>query len=105
MTSVPSDSPDDYAALTDLVKKPALRAKFGIKDEWVLPYTVRGEEGVKDEWVLPYTVRREGGAPGGSPPTAAASRTPAPGHLAVLPPPARLPATQVFPVIAGLTCP
>ena len=40
VTSVPSDSPDDYAALTDLKKKPKLREKFGVKDEWVLPYEV-----------------------------------------------------------------
>lgn len=38
VTSVPSDSPDDYAALTDLKKKEALREKYGIKDEWVMPF-------------------------------------------------------------------
>jgi len=38
VTSVPSDSPDDLAALRDLKSKPALREKFGIKDEWVLPF-------------------------------------------------------------------
>ena len=38
VTSVPSDSPDDYAALTDLKKKQALREKFEIKDEMVLPF-------------------------------------------------------------------
>ncbi|TVU45305.1 hypothetical protein EJB05_04788, partial [Eragrostis curvula] len=38
--SVPSDSPDDFMALQDLVTKPALRAKFGVKDEWVLPFKV-----------------------------------------------------------------
>ncbi|KAJ7558533.1 hypothetical protein O6H91_04G044500 [Diphasiastrum complanatum] len=38
VTSVPSDSPDDYMALSDLKTKPALRAKFGVKDEWVLPF-------------------------------------------------------------------
>ncbi|KAJ0976414.1 hypothetical protein J5N97_018379 [Dioscorea zingiberensis] len=40
VTSVPSDSPDDYMALQDLKSKPALRSKFGVKDEWVLPYEV-----------------------------------------------------------------
>ena len=34
VTSVPSDSPDDFAALRDLKQKPALRAKYGVKDEW-----------------------------------------------------------------------
>ena len=33
VTSVPSDSPDDYACLRDLVKKQGLREKFGLKDE------------------------------------------------------------------------
>ena len=40
VTSVPSDAPDDYAALEDLKNKPKLREKFGIKDDWVLPYDV-----------------------------------------------------------------
>ncbi|WZY97330.1 hypothetical protein YC2023_069659 [Brassica napus] len=35
VTSVPSDAPDDYMALHDLTAKPALRAKYGVKDEWV----------------------------------------------------------------------
>ncbi|KAF7132898.1 hypothetical protein RHSIM_Rhsim09G0006800 [Rhododendron simsii] len=38
--SVPSDSPDDYMALHDLKSKPALRAKYGVKDEWVLPFEI-----------------------------------------------------------------
>eukprot|EP01097_Dermamoeba_algensis_P005101 TRINITY_DN3252_c0_g1_i3.p1 TRINITY_DN3252_c0_g1~~TRINITY_DN3252_c0_g1_i3.p1 ORF type:complete len:591 (-),score=145.53 TRINITY_DN3252_c0_g1_i3:1219-2991(-) len=38
VTSVPSDSPDDYAALQDLKSKKALREKFGVKDEWVFPF-------------------------------------------------------------------
>ena len=41
VTSVPSDSPDDYAAFTDLKKKPKLREKFGVKDEWVMPFEVQ----------------------------------------------------------------
>ncbi|KAG5621935.1 hypothetical protein H5410_007153 [Solanum commersonii] len=40
VTSVPSDSPDDYMALHDLKSKPAFRAKFGVKDEWVLPFEI-----------------------------------------------------------------
>ncbi|KAL5719855.1 leucine--tRNA ligase [Ranunculus cassubicifolius] len=40
VTSVPSDSPDDYMALHDLKKKQGLREKYGVKDEWVLPFEV-----------------------------------------------------------------
>lgn len=38
VTSVPSDSPDDYAALTDLKNKKPLREKYKITDEMVLPF-------------------------------------------------------------------
>ncbi|GLT47250.1 hypothetical protein SLA2020_209580 [Shorea laevis] len=40
VTSVPSDAPDDYMALHDLKAKPALRAKYRVKDEWVLPFEI-----------------------------------------------------------------
>ncbi|XP_072964370.1 leucine--tRNA ligase, cytoplasmic [Typha angustifolia] len=40
VTSVPSDSPDDFMALHDLISKPALRSKYGVKDDWVLPFEV-----------------------------------------------------------------
>lgn len=38
VTSVPSNSPDDFAALRDLCEKEALRSKFGLTDEQVLPF-------------------------------------------------------------------
>ena len=38
VTSVPSDAPDDYRALQDLKEKAALRDKYGVHDEWVLPF-------------------------------------------------------------------
>lgn len=38
VTSVPSDAPDDYRGLMDLKEKEALRVKFDLKDEWVLPF-------------------------------------------------------------------
>jgi leucyl-tRNA synthetase len=38
VTSVPSDAPDDWAALRDLKQKPALREKYKVLDEWVLPF-------------------------------------------------------------------
>ncbi|XP_019423387.1 PREDICTED: leucine--tRNA ligase, cytoplasmic-like isoform X2 [Lupinus angustifolius] len=40
VTSVPSDAPDDYMALHDLKSKPAFREKFGVKDEWILPFEI-----------------------------------------------------------------
>ncbi|KAF1332319.1 Leucine-trna ligase, partial [Globisporangium splendens] len=40
VTSVPSDSPDDYAALRDLKQKAALREKYNIADHMVLPFDV-----------------------------------------------------------------
>lgn len=38
VSSVPSDSPDDYRSLKDLQEKPALRAKYNLTDEMVLPF-------------------------------------------------------------------
>uniref|UniRef100_A0A0V0G4H9 leucine--tRNA ligase n=1 Tax=Triatoma dimidiata TaxID=72491 RepID=A0A0V0G4H9_TRIDM len=38
VTSVPSDSPDDYAALLELKKSAALRTKYHIEDYMVMPY-------------------------------------------------------------------
>jgi leucyl-tRNA synthetase len=38
VTSVPSDSPDDWAALRDLQTKVGLREKFGVKEEWCVPF-------------------------------------------------------------------
>ena len=38
VTSVPSDSPDDYAALCDLKKKKPLREKYKIDDSMVMPF-------------------------------------------------------------------
>uniref|UniRef100_A0A7S4KN36 leucine--tRNA ligase n=1 Tax=Paramoeba aestuarina TaxID=180227 RepID=A0A7S4KN36_9EUKA len=40
VTSVPSDSPADWRTMQDLKEKKELREKFGVKDEWVLPYDV-----------------------------------------------------------------
>ena len=38
VTSVPSDSPDDFSALEDLKNKPALREKYGITEAMVVGY-------------------------------------------------------------------
>ena len=38
VTSVPSDSPDDWAALRDLQTKEGLREKFKVKEEWCVPF-------------------------------------------------------------------
>ncbi|GFS17470.1 leucine--tRNA ligase [Elysia marginata] len=38
VTSVPSDAPDDFAALRDLKNKQPLREKYGITDEMVMPF-------------------------------------------------------------------
>ncbi|XP_043220831.1 leucine--tRNA ligase, cytoplasmic-like [Amphibalanus amphitrite] len=38
VTSVPSDAPDDLAALRDLKNKAPLRQKYGVTDEMVLPF-------------------------------------------------------------------
>lgn len=38
VTSVPSDSPDDWAALRDLKNKKPLREKYNIADDMVLPF-------------------------------------------------------------------
>ena len=38
VTSVPSDAPDDFAALRDLKNKEPFRKKYNITDEMVLPF-------------------------------------------------------------------
>ena len=38
VTSVPSDSPEDFIALRTLESKEAYREKLGIRDKWVLPF-------------------------------------------------------------------
>ena len=38
VTSVPSDSPDDWATLRDLKTKPKLREEFKVEEEWVMPF-------------------------------------------------------------------
>jgi leucyl-tRNA synthetase len=39
VTSVPSDSPDDFAVLSEFKKKEPLRQKYGLTDEMVLPFS------------------------------------------------------------------
>ena len=38
VTSVPSDSPDDWAALRDLQTKQVLRDEYKILEEWCVPF-------------------------------------------------------------------
>ena len=38
VTSVPSDSPDDWAALRDLQTKEAIRKEYGVEEEWCVPF-------------------------------------------------------------------
>lgn len=38
VTSVPSDAPDDWAALRDLQTKQAVRDENGVKEEWCVPF-------------------------------------------------------------------
>jgi len=38
VTSVPSDSPDDWAALRDLQTKKGLREKYNVLEEWCMPF-------------------------------------------------------------------
>jgi leucyl-tRNA synthetase len=38
VTSVPSDSPDDWATLRDLQTKEGLREKYKVKEEWCVPF-------------------------------------------------------------------
>jgi len=38
VTSVPSDAPDDWAALRDFQTKEGLRQKFNVKEEWCVPF-------------------------------------------------------------------
>ena len=40
VTSVPSDSPDDYTNFMALKNKADFRKKVGVKDEWVLPFEI-----------------------------------------------------------------
>jgi leucyl-tRNA synthetase len=38
VTSVPSDAPDDWAALRDLQTKKGLREKYNVQEEWCMPF-------------------------------------------------------------------
>lgn len=38
VTSVPSDSPDDYAMLRDLQTKKGLREKYLVDESWCVPF-------------------------------------------------------------------
>ena len=38
VTSVPSDSPDDWIALKELQVSEDIRNRYGIKEEWCIPY-------------------------------------------------------------------
>ncbi|KAH3759269.1 leucine--tRNA ligase [Pelomyxa schiedti] len=40
VTSVPSDSPDDYMNFMQLKSKPEYRRKLGVRDEWVEPFEI-----------------------------------------------------------------
>jgi leucyl-tRNA synthetase len=55
VTSVPSDSPDDYMALLDLKRKDKLREKYHVKDEWVLPFEV-GCPTIRSPFPFPFRV-------------------------------------------------
>jgi leucyl-tRNA synthetase len=39
VTSVPSDAPDDWAALRDLQTKKGLREKYLVEEAWCVPFT------------------------------------------------------------------
>ena len=48
VTSVPSDAPDDFAALQDLKNKPELRAKFRLTDAMVCVIPTQGAKRRKE---------------------------------------------------------